>query len=165
MSTISQITQLQLASATWANGGTLPTTVTQTGSTALATEAADLSAQASAVVSLSGGSSTLSSTTYNAAGLFDSLAAAGTLQGSLPQVGATGSAATTASQNEAELIVSATLGATTSDNSTSNLLTATLGGGAATLDSSWSKVLKENPSLSGAAADSLVNGQIVDTLA
>jgi hypothetical protein len=168
MSTITQTVQLQLANDSWANGGTLPSLVTPGSNTALAAESAQLSAEASAVVALSGGSSTLPADTYNAAGLLDSITAAGTLQGSLLSAGNGADAASVAGDSEAQQIVSDTLGGTSGGNGTQDLLSATLGGNAAStasLDNTWTTVLKQNPSLAGDAADNIVNGQIVNTIA
>ncbi|NHQ83973.1 hypothetical protein HA051_20640 [Chromobacterium vaccinii] len=81
---ISQTAQISLASAALLNGGAVPSPVVQNGNAtpALASEAAQLSQDSSAIVLLGGGSGNDVST-YDAAGLLNGFATAGTLQGGL----------------------------------------------------------------------------------
>ncbi|MBV8048239.1 MAG: hypothetical protein JO171_13850 [Paludibacterium sp.] len=157
MSTISQIAQQTLALSAYQNGGTQPSLVNSGATASMATEAAQLSAQANDVVLLTGGQSSDASL-YNAAGLLNNLSAAGTLQGSLLST-----SGTSAQQSTDQGVISATLGDVS--GTTSGLLSATLGSTPATLNSAWSSVLQNNPSLAGDAASALTTGGIVNTLA
>jgi hypothetical protein len=176
MSTIAQTVQMDLASAAYSNGGVLASPVTQSANTtpALVDQAARLSEQGSAVVSLSGGSSS-AATTYNAAGLLNSFTQAGTLQGGLLTANSAASAASTAQQSTEQDVVNATLGGTPSSltgssaaqSTTEGIVSQVLGGSSATttLNNQWAQLLQTHPELAGQAAQNIENGSVVNALA
>ncbi|POA98163.1 hypothetical protein C2134_13295 [Chromobacterium sinusclupearum] len=144
---ISQTAQISLASAALLNGGTVPSPVVQNGNatTALAAQAAQLAQESSAVVLLGGNSSDAG--TYDAAGLLNGFATAGTLQGSLLSP----SSGETAAQSTDQQILSQTLGASSSAGSS--------------LNANWATILQSNPALAGEAVADSTNGNIVNTIA
>ncbi|AOZ50355.1 hypothetical protein [Chromobacterium vaccinii] len=144
---ISQTAQISLASAALLNGGAVPSPVVQNGNAtpALASEAAQLSQDSSAIVLLGGGGSDVS--TYDAAGLLNGFATAGTLQGSLLSP----SGGESAQDSTDQQIVSQTLGAADSAGSS--------------LNGNWATILQSNPALAGEAVADSTNGSIVDTIA
>ncbi|WP_199154613.1 hypothetical protein [Chromobacterium sp. ASV23] len=144
---ISQTAQISLASAALLNGGTVPSPVVQNGNatTALATQAAQLAQESSAVVLLGGSGSDTG--TYDAAGLLNGFATAGTLQGSLLSP----SSGETAAQSTDQQILSQTLGTSSSAGSS--------------LNANWATILQSNPALAGEAVADSTNGNIVNTIA
>lgn len=163
MSTIAQTAQISLQSAALLNGGTLPSPLSATSKNsapALVTEAAQLAQEADLVVNLSNTTSDTNDDTYNAAGLLNSFSVAGTLQGTPLSASAssasTSGASTAVQQSTTAGIVQQTLGGTT---------TTSAGGPLADLSSNWTTLLQNNPELAGEAAQSSINGQIVNTLA
>ncbi|AVG14585.1 MULTISPECIES: hypothetical protein [Chromobacteriaceae] len=143
---ISQTAQISLASAALLNGGAVPSPVVQNGNAtpALASEAAQLSQDSSAIVLLGGGSDV---STYDAAALLNGFAAAGTLQGSLLSP----SGGESAQDSTDQQIVSQTLGAA--------------GSAGSSLNGNWATILQSNPALAGEAVADSANGSIVDTIA
>ncbi|UTH76673.1 hypothetical protein [Chromobacterium sp. IIBBL 290-4] len=144
---ISQTAQISMASSALLNGGTLPSPVVQNGNAtaALAAQAAQLAQESSAVVLLGGGSTDTG--TYDAAGLLNGMATAGTLQGSALSP----SSGETAAQSTDQQILSQTLGATSSASSS--------------LNGNWATILQSNPALAGQAVADSTNGNIVDIIA
>ncbi|MCD5363481.1 hypothetical protein [Chromobacterium aquaticum] len=147
-STITQAAQISLASAALLNGGVAPSPVQQSAqaSPELAAQAAQLAADASAIVTLGGASA--SDPSYNAAGLLNSFTQAGTLQGGLLSVG---NAADTAQQSSDQQVVGQLLGGGSSSS--------------AGLSNAWASVLRSNPELAGQAMQSNLDSGIIDTLA
>ncbi|MEN3810824.1 hypothetical protein ABH309_10430 [Chromobacterium piscinae] len=143
---ISQTAQISLASAALLNGGAVPSPVVQNGNAtpALASEAAQLSQDSSAIVLLGGGSDV---STYDAAGLLNGFATAGTLQGSLLSP----SGGESAQDSTDQQIVSQTLGAA--------------GSAGSSLNGNWATILQSNPALAGEAVADSANGSIVYTIA
>lgn len=127
------------------------TTVAQTDRPALARIATDLSIDASVVVAFGGSSN--SALTYNAAGLLNSLAQAGTDMALPPSAGDALHGPTTEQ---------AIIGALTGDPQTSGFYTASgalLGLPGADLSAHWATILKSNPDLAGTVvASSLAQG-------
>ncbi len=125
----------------------MPSPVVQNGNStaALAAQAAQLAQESSAVVLLGGNSS--DSGTYDAAGLLNGFATAGTLQGSLLSP----SSGETAAQSTDQQILSQTLGASSSAGSS--------------LNANWATILQSNPALAGEAVADSTNGNIVNTIA
>lgn len=150
-STITQAAQISLASAALLNGGVAPSPVQQSAqaSPELAAQAAQLAADASAIVTLGGASA--SDPSYNAAGLLNSFTQAGTLQGGLLSVGNGGNAADTAQQSSDQQVVGQLLGGGSSSS--------------AGLSNAWALVLRSNPELAGQAMQSNLDSGIIDTLA
>ncbi|AUH49651.1 hypothetical protein CXB49_01790 [Chromobacterium sp. ATCC 53434] len=146
---ISQTAQISLASAALLNGGTVPSPVVQNGNAtpALASEAAQLAQDSSAIVLL-GGDSGSDVGTYDAAGLLNGFATAGTLQGSALSP----SGGESAQDSTDQQIVSQMLGASSS-------------GAASSLNGNWATILQSNPALAGEAVADSTNGSIVDTMA
>ncbi|OHX20860.1 hypothetical protein [Chromobacterium sphagni] len=144
---ISQTAQISLASAALLNGGTVPSPVVQNGNAtpALAAQAAQLSQEASTVVLLGGGDS--SDATYDPAGLLNSFATAGVLQGSALSP----SSGESARQSTDQQVLNQTLGSS--------------GGAASSLNGNWATILQSNPALAGQAVADSTNGSIVDTIA
>ncbi|MCD4485833.1 hypothetical protein LQR31_15260 [Chromobacterium vaccinii] len=145
---ISQTAQISLASAALLNGGAVPSPVVQNGNAtpALASEAAQLSQDSSAIVLLGGGGGSDVST-YDAAGLLNGFATAGTLQGGLLSP----SGGESAQDSTDQQIVSQTLGAA--------------GSAGSSLNGNWATILQSNPALAGEAVADSTNGSIVDTIA
>jgi len=141
---ITQATQLSLASAALLNGGVLPSPVIQSSNSnaALVDAAASIAEDASVVVSLGGGSD--SGATYDAAGLLNSFTQAGILQGSLA------SDPVTAQANEESQL----LGGTAASSGT-----------LAGLSSNWGSLLQTDPALSGLAVQDSTDSSIIDTMA
>ena len=144
---ISQTTQISLASAALLNGGTVPSPVVQNGNAtpALAAQAAQLSQESSVVTLLGGGDS--SDVTYDPAGMLNGFATAGVLQGGA---------------------LSPSSGESAQDSTDQQVLDQTLGvSGAASsgLNGNWATLLQSNPALAGQAVADSTNGNIVDTLA
>ncbi|WP_434632891.1 hypothetical protein [Chromobacterium sp. CV08] len=144
---ISQTAQISLASAALLNGGTVPSPVVQNGKAtpALAGEAAQLAQDSSAIVLLGGSGGDVS--TYDAAGLLNGFATAGTLQGG---------------------VLTPSGGESAQDSSDQQIVSQMLGGGsgaASALNGNWATILQSNPSLAGEAVADSTNGSIVDTMA
>ncbi|POZ62663.1 hypothetical protein [Chromobacterium alticapitis] len=145
---ISQTAQISLASAALLNGGTVPSPVVQNGNAtaALASEAAQLAQESSAVVTLGGGVGD-NFATYDATGLLNSFASAGTLQGAA---------------------LSPDSGVSAQDSTNQQIVSQNLGGASGAgsdLNGDWATILKQNPALAGEAVADSFNGSIVDTIA
>ncbi|PXX44342.1 MULTISPECIES: hypothetical protein [Aquitalea] len=141
---ITQATQLSLASAALLNGGVLPSPVIQSSNSnaALVDAASSIAEDASVVVTLGGGGD--EGTTYDAAGLLNSFTQAGSLQGSVASDPATAAAA----------VDDQLLGGTAASSGT-----------LAGLSSNWGSLLQNDPALSNTAVQDSTDSSIVDTLA
>ncbi|SCK16377.1 hypothetical protein [Vogesella sp. LIG4] len=176
MATVSQLVQLNLASSAYANGGVQasPVPTSANASTSLVDQAVQLAADASTVVTLTGGSISPDAASYNAAGLLDSFTQAGNLQGGLLSASAGQATDTAANSTDSGVIAadaSTATAASSSDGSTSSsdasLLSQLLDNSVSgtQLNSQWSRVLQGNPALAGEAVQNMSNGSIVNTLA
>ena len=157
MSTISSVTPSSVYSynAPITNAGS----VVQTANAGLAQTAVSLSAEGNIVATLGGGSS--SSLTYDAAGLLNSLAQAGTATSSVQTAGNSSNPATAQNSTDQGIVSTLTSSPTTSGVYNSS---GTLQGLQSNTSANWASALKANPSLASAVISDSINQGIVGTL-